>query len=129
FYMARAALRHMQAGSCILNTGSITAMEGNGGLVDYSATKGAIHTFTKALAQQVADRGIRVNCVAPGPVWTPLIASTFPPEDVPEFGSDTYWKRPAQPAEMASSYVFLASAEARFYTGEVLAPTGRGTTR
>jgi len=123
-YMARAALPHMKAGACIVNTGSVTALEGNPVLLDYSATKGAIHTFTRALAQQVADRGIRVNVVAPGPVWTPLIPSTFPPEDVPDFGKDTHWKRPAQPVEMAGTYVFLASAESRYYTGETFAPTG-----
>ena len=128
-HMARAALPHMKAGAAIVNTGSITGLEGNGGLIDYSATKGAIHIFTKALAQNVADRGIRVNCVAPGPVWTPLIPSTFPPEDVPGFGKDTYWKRPAQPVEIAGGYVYLASADARYVTGEVLAITGRGSSR
>jgi NAD(P)-dependent dehydrogenase (short-subunit alcohol dehydrogenase family) len=128
-YMARAAIPRMKAGACIINTGSVTALEGNPGLLDYSATKGAIHTFTRALAQQVADRGIRVNLVAPGPVWTPLIPSTFPPEDVPEFGKDTHWKRPAQPVEMAGAYVFLASAESRYFTGETLAPTGSEPSR
>ena len=129
FHMAKAALKHMRAGACIVNTGSVTALEGNGGLLDYSATKGAIHVFTKALAQNVAEKGIRVNCVAPGPVWTPLIPTTFPREDVPEFGKDTYWKRPAQPAELAPAYVYLASAGARYVTGEVLAVTGRSSTR
>lgn len=128
-YMARAALPHMQAGACILNSGSITGLEGNGGLLDYASTKGAIHVFTKSLAENVKDRGIRVNCVAPGPVWTPLIPSTFPPEDVPEFGTDTYWKRPAQPVEIAPGYVFLASAEARYISGEILAITGKTSTR
>lgn len=129
FYMARAAIPRMKAGAAIINTGSVTALEGNPGLLDYSATKGAIHTFTRTLAQAVADRGIRVNCVAPGPVWTPLIPSTFPPEDVPGFGKDTYWKRPAQPVEIATSYVFLASADSRYYSGEVLAPTGSTPSR
>jgi NAD(P)-dependent dehydrogenase (short-subunit alcohol dehydrogenase family) len=129
FYMARAALPHLKEGAVIINTGSVTAMEGNPQLLDYSATKGAIHTFTKALAQSLGDRGIRVNCVAPGPVWTPLIPSTFPQEKVAEFGEDTVWGRPAQPAEIAPSYVFFASADSRYYTGEVLAPTGKGTTR
>jgi NAD(P)-dependent dehydrogenase (short-subunit alcohol dehydrogenase family) len=129
FYMARAAIPRMKAGAVILNTGSVTALEGNPGLLDYSSTKGAIHTFTRTLAQAIADRGIRVNCVAPGPVWTPLIPSTFPPEDVPGFGKDTFWKRPAQPVEIATSYVFLASADARYYSGEVLAPTGSTPSR
>lgn len=129
FWMAQAALEHMKPGAVILNTGSITALEGNGGLLDYSATKGAIHAFTKSLAQNVKDRGVRVNCVAPGPVWTPLIPATFPPEDVPGFGKDTYWKRPAQPAELAGAYVYLASADARFVSGEVLAVTGSSSTR
>ncbi|MBA4159005.1 MAG: SDR family oxidoreductase [Gemmatimonadetes bacterium] len=128
-YMVQAALPHLKEGSVILNTGSVTALEGNPKLLDYSATKGAIHTFTKALSLSLKDRAIRVNCVAPGPVWTPLIPSTFPQEHVKEFGEDTYWGRPAQPAEIAPSYVFFASADARYYSGEVLAPTGKGTTR
>jgi NAD(P)-dependent dehydrogenase (short-subunit alcohol dehydrogenase family) len=129
FFMVQAALPHLEEGAVILNTGSVTAMEGNPQLLDYSATKGAIHTFTKALAQSLKDKGIRVNCIAPGPVWTPLIPSTFPQEKVAEFGEDTYWGRPAQPAEIAPSYVFFASADGRYYSGEVLAPTGKGTTR
>lgn len=128
-YMVQAALPHLKEGSVILNTGSVTALEGNPKLLDYSATKGAIHTFTKSLAQSLKEKGIRVNCVAPGPVWTPLIPSTFPQEHVKEFGENTYWERPAQPAEIAPSYVFFASADARYYSGEVLAPTGKGTTR
>ncbi|HEU0013450.1 MAG TPA: SDR family oxidoreductase [Longimicrobium sp.] len=128
-WMAQAALEHMQAGAVILNTGSVTAMEGNDGLIDYSATKGAIHTFTKSLALSVAEKGIRVNCVAPGPVWTPLIPATLDDAHVAKFGKDTHWKRPAQPVEIAGSFVFLASAEARYYTGEVLAPTGKTTSR
>ena len=128
-YMARAALKHLKEGSVILNTGSITGMEGQPVLIDYASTKGAIHIFTKSLAQSVADRGIRVNCVAPGPVWTPLIPSTFPEEDVKEFGKDTLWKRPAQPVELATAYVYLASADARYVTGEVLAVTGKSSSR
>ena len=128
-YMARAAIRHMEAGAVILNTGSVTAFEGNPILLDYSATKGAIHTFTRALAESVKDRGIRVNCVAPGPVWTPLIPSTMPMDQVKSFGEDTYWKRPAQPIEIATSYVFLASADARYFSAEVLAPTGKTPSR
>jgi NAD(P)-dependent dehydrogenase (short-subunit alcohol dehydrogenase family) len=129
FYMARASLRHMKEGGVILNTGSVTAFEGNPILVDYSATKGAIHTFTRALAENVKDRGIRVNCVAPGPVWTPLIPSTMPMDQVKKFGEDTYWGRPAQPIEIATSFVFLASADARYYSAEVLAPTGKTPSR
>jgi NAD(P)-dependent dehydrogenase (short-subunit alcohol dehydrogenase family) len=129
FYMARASLRHMKEGGVILNTGSVTAFEGNPILVDYSATKGAIHTFTRALAENVKDRGIRVNCVAPGPVWTPLIPSTMPMDQVKKFGEDTYWGRPAQPVEIATSYVFLASADARYFSAEVLAPTGKTPSR
>lgn len=128
-YMARAALKHLKAGGVILNTGSITGMEGQPVLIDYASTKGAIHIFTKSLAQSVAEKGIRVNCVAPGPVWTPLIPSTFPREDVKEFGTDTYWKRPAQPVELAGAYVYLASAEARYVSGEVLAVTGKSSSR
>lgn len=128
-YMARAALPHLKAGGVIINTGSVTAFDGHPQLLDYAATKGAIHTFTRGLAESVADRGIRVCCVAPGPVWTPLIPSTFPHEQVKEFGKSTYWKRPAQPVEIATSYVFAASAEARYYTGEVFAPTGKTPSR
>ena len=128
-YMARAAVKRLEAGGVILNTGSVVALEGNPGLLDYSATKGAIHVFTMTLARALKDRGIRVNCVAPGPVWTPLIPSTFPPEDVPEFGKDTFWERPAQPVELAGGYVYLASADARYVSGEVLAITGRTSTR
>jgi NAD(P)-dependent dehydrogenase (short-subunit alcohol dehydrogenase family) len=128
-FMAQAALRHLKAGGVILNTGSVTALEGNEGLIDYSCTKGAIHTFTKALAQSVAEKGIRVNCVAPGPVWTPLIPATLDDEHVKKFGTDTMWKRAAQPVEIAAAYVYLASAEARYISGEVLAITGKTSTR
>jgi len=130
FYMVQAALPHMKEGAVILNTGSVTALRGNESLIDYSATKGAIHVFTRSLAQSLADKGIRVNCVAPGPVWTPLIPATFKKmKDVAEHGEGTFWDRPAQPAEIAPSYVFLASADARYYSGEILAPTGSETTR
>jgi NAD(P)-dependent dehydrogenase (short-subunit alcohol dehydrogenase family) len=128
-FMVQAALPHQKEGAVILNTGSVTALKGNAGLIDYSATKGAIHTFTKSLAQSLAEKGIRVNCVAPGPVWTPLIPATMDREHVEKFGKDTVWGRPAQPAEIAPSYVFLASDDAKYYTGEVLAPTGSETTR
>lgn len=128
-YVAQEALRHMPAGGAVINTGSVTALEGHQSLIDYAATKGAIHVLTKSLARAVAERGVRVNCVAPGPVWTPLIPSTFGPEHVAKFGGTTAWGRPAQPAELAPSYVFLASDDSRYYTGEVLAPTGRAATR
>ena len=129
FFMVQGALPHLKKGAAIINTGSVTAMRGNAGLLDYSATKGAIHTFTRSLAQSLAEQGIRVNCVAPGPVWTPLIPATMDKEHVKQFGQNTYWGRPAQPAEIAPSYVFLASTDGRYYTGEVLAPTGSETSR
>lgn len=128
-FMAQAALPKMKKGGVILNSGSVTALKGNPKLIDYSSTKGAIHAFTMSLAQAVAERGIRVNAVAPGPVWTPLIPSTFEHDHVKEFGGNTVWGRPAQPAEIAPSYVFLASAESRFITGEILGITGEIGTR
>ena len=128
-HLARAALPHLREGGVILNTGSVTAMQGHGTLVDYAATKGAIHSFTKSLAQALSERGIRVNCVAPGPVWTPLIPATLEEEHVGKFGEDTLWGRPAQPAEVAPTYVFLASDDGRYYSGEVFAPTGRAASR
>jgi NAD(P)-dependent dehydrogenase (short-subunit alcohol dehydrogenase family) len=112
-----------------VNTGSVTAFRGHAQLLDYACTKGAIHVFTKSLAMQLADKGIGVNRIAPGPVWTPLIPATFSPKEVREFGAGTIWKRPAQPAEIAPSFVFLASADARYYSGDILAPTGSDTTR
>jgi NAD(P)-dependent dehydrogenase (short-subunit alcohol dehydrogenase family) len=128
-FMVQAALPHLKKGAVILNTGSVTALKGNAGLIDYAATKGAIHTFTRSLAQSLADQGMRVNCVAPGPVWTPLIPATMDKAHVKKFGEDTVWGRPAQPAEIAPSYVFLASTDGKYYTGEVLAPTGSETSR
>jgi NAD(P)-dependent dehydrogenase (short-subunit alcohol dehydrogenase family) len=129
FYMAKAALARMKRGACIINTGSITGLEGSKELLDYSATKGAIHAFTKSLAQSLVERRIRVNCVAPGPVWTPLNPSDKPAEEVPEFGADTPFKRPAQPEEMAPAYVFFASeADSSYITGEVLTLLGGDTT-
>ena len=128
FYLAQAALPHLQAGDVIINTGSVVAMMGHPSLPDYAATKAAIHNFTRSLAFSLADRGIRVNCVAPGPVWTPLIPATRSPEQVAEHGASALWKRPAQPAELAPTYVFLASTDSRYYTGEVFAPTGMQTT-
>lgn len=127
--MVQAALPHLKEGASIINTGSVTAMKGNATLIDYAATKGAIHTFTRSLAQSLAEKGIRVNCVAPGPVWTPLIPATMDRKHVAAFGKDTVWGRAAQPSEIAPAYVFLASTDAQYYTGEVLAPTGTETTR
>jgi NAD(P)-dependent dehydrogenase (short-subunit alcohol dehydrogenase family) len=129
FHMAKAALPHMKRGACIINTGSITGLEGSKDLLDYSATKGAIHAFTKSLAQNLVDKGIRVNCVAPGPVWTPLNVTAQDPKNVPEFGADTPMGRPGQPEEIAPAYVFFASnADSSFITGEVLTLLG-GETR
>ncbi len=128
-WLTQAALEHMPEGGVILNTGSVQGFSPDPSLIDYAATKAAIHNFTKALAPQVAERGIRVNCVAPGPVWTPLIVSTMDDATITRFGSSSVWKRPAQPAEIAPSYVFLASNDGRYYTGEILAPTGEETTR
>lgn len=129
FYMTKAALEHMREGSAIVNTGSITGLEGSKGLLDYSSTKGAIHAFTKSLAQSLVDRGIRVNCVAPGPVWTPLNPSDQKPDDVAEFGADTPMKRPAQPEEIAPAFVYFASEiDSSYVTGEVLTLLGGETT-
>jgi NAD(P)-dependent dehydrogenase (short-subunit alcohol dehydrogenase family) len=129
FYMARAALAHLPKGGVIINTGSITGLEGSEKLLDYSATKGAIHAFTKALAQNLINRGIRVNCIAPGPVWTPLNVADKPPDQVATFGQQTPMKRPAQPEEIAPAYVFFASdADSSYVTGEVLTLLGGETT-
>jgi NAD(P)-dependent dehydrogenase (short-subunit alcohol dehydrogenase family) len=129
FYLAKAALAHMKRGACIINTGSITGLEGNAKLLDYSATKGAIHAFTKSLAQNLVKKGIRVNCVAPGPVWTPLNPAERPAEETKEFGADTPYGRPAQPEEIAPAYVFFASAaDSSYITGEVLTLLGGDTT-
>jgi len=125
FHMAKAALAHLPEGGSIINTGSVTGISGSGKLLDYSATKGAIHAFTKALASNVIDRGIRVNAVAPGPVWTPLNPADRPAEEVARFGRSTDMKRPAQPEEIAPAYVFLAApACASYITGIVLPITG-----
>lgn len=129
FWTAREALDYMEPGSAIINTGSVTGMEGHGSLVDYASTKGAVHIFTKSLAQSLTgERDIRVNCVAPGPVWTPLIPATRPKQSVEGFGSDTFRDRPAHPVEIAPAYVFLASDASRFMSGEVLAVSGRKQT-
>lgn len=127
--VARAALRYMAEGGAIVNTGSITGLDGSGKLLDYSATKGAIHAFTKSLAQNLVERGIRVNCVAPGPVWTPLNPSDKDADDVKEFGASQPMKRPAQPEEIAPAFVFFASsADSSYITGEVLTLLGGETT-
>ncbi len=129
FYMARAALPHLGSGDAIINTGSITGLEGSDHLLDYAATKGAIHAFTKSLAQNLVDRGIRVNCVAPGPVWTPLNVTDKPPAEVAQFGARTPMARPAQPEEIAPAFVFFASnADSSYITGEVLTLLGGRTT-
>ncbi|TCD16262.1 SDR family oxidoreductase [Oricola cellulosilytica] len=121
FFMCKAAVPHLKNGSAIINTGSTTGIDGSGRLVDYSMTKGGIHAFTRALSSNLMDKGIRVNAVAPGPVWTPLNPSERPSDQVSEFGSKAPMKRPAQPEEIAPAYVFLASPHCSSYiTGEIL---------
>jgi NAD(P)-dependent dehydrogenase (short-subunit alcohol dehydrogenase family) len=124
FFMAKEALKHMGAGGVILNTTSVTAYRGSDMLIDYSATKGAITAFTRSLAKSVVGRGIRVNGVAPGPIWTPLIPSTFSGKKLEEFGKNTPMGRAGQPAEVAPSYVFLASEDASYITGQIIHPNG-----
>lgn len=125
FHMAQEAVPHMKPGSAIVNTGSVTGIDGSRALVDYSMTKGGIHAFTRALAGNLVDKGIRVNAVAPGPVWTPLNPSDKEASDVSKFGGDTPMKRPAQPEELAPAYVFLASPHCSSYiTGEILPVIG-----
>lgn len=129
FRIAKAALPYLKRGSVIINTGSITGLEGSAELLDYATTKGAIHAFTKSLAQNLVSKGIRVNCVAPGPVWTPLNPADRSGKEVAEFGMDTPMKRPAQPEEVAPAYVFFASeADSSYITGEVLTLLGGETT-
>lgn len=128
FWCTKAALAHMPDGAAIINSGSVNGLRGNKSLLAYAATKGAVHVFTKSMAQALLDRGIRVNCVAPGPVWTPLIPATMPPERTASFGSQDPMDRAAQPDEIAPSYVFLASERlSGFYTGQILSPIGGET--
>ena len=129
FYMAKAAIKHLPKGGAIVNTGSITGLEGSKELLDYSATKGAINAFTKSLAQQLVEKGIRVNCVAPGPVWTPLNVADKEPQEVAKHGADTPMKRPAQPEEVAPAFVFFASnIDSSYISGEIMTILG-GETR
>ncbi|NGX15027.1 SDR family oxidoreductase [Wenzhouxiangella sp. XN24] len=125
FYMAKAVASHLDHGDCIINTGSVTGLQGSPGLLDYSATKGAIHTFTKSLAANLVKRGVRVNCVAPGPVWTPLNPAERSDEEIEEFGARVPFGRPAQPEEIAPAFVYLASrADSGYVTGETIALLG-----
>jgi NAD(P)-dependent dehydrogenase (short-subunit alcohol dehydrogenase family) len=124
FYLCKAAVPHMREGGTIINTTSIQAYQPSASLLAYAATKGAILTFTKGLSQELIEKGIRVNAVAPGPIWTPLIPSTMPPERSSKFGQDTPMGRPGQPAELAPAFVFLASNDSSYITGEVIGVTG-----
>jgi NAD(P)-dependent dehydrogenase (short-subunit alcohol dehydrogenase family) len=124
FYMAREALKHLRPGSAIINTSSVTAYRGSSHLIDYASTKAAIVGFTRSLAAALADKEIRVNGVAPGPIWTPLIPSTFDAEHVAKFGSDVPMKRAGQPDEVAPAFVFLASSDSSYMTGQMLHPNG-----
>jgi NAD(P)-dependent dehydrogenase (short-subunit alcohol dehydrogenase family) len=124
FYMAREAVKHLHPGGVIINTTSVTAYRGSPHLLDYSSTKGAIVAFTRSLALQLVSRGIRVNAVAPGPIWTPLIPSTFSPDHVASFGADVPMQRAGEPFEVAPCYVFLASSDSTYMSGQVLHPNG-----
>ena len=124
FFMAQAALPHLEEGAAIINTGSIVGLTGIPILIDYSSTKGAIHAFTKSLALNLGPRGIRVNCVVPGPVWTPNIPGTMPIEEIENFGHEVALGRPGQPEELAPAYVLLASSDGSFMTGALVEVTG-----
>lgn len=123
-FLTQAALPHLGSGASIINTGSVTSFRGSPGLIDYSATKGAIHAYTQSLAKSLVERGIRVNCVAPGPIWTPLIPASFSAEKVAEFGSNTPMGRPGQPAEVAPAYVYFACSDSSYVTGQVIHVNG-----
>ena len=120
FYIVMAAMKHLKSGDTIINTTSVTAYRGSEHLIDYASTKGAIVSFTRSLSKSLAEKGIRVNAVAPGPIWTPLIPATFDGEKLEKFGKDVPLGRPGQPAEVAPAYVYLASEDSSYMTGQVL---------